>query len=42
VVDQNGALVPGSERVSFTVTRGPAGAQGPSSGSGLSSIDADG
>ena len=41
VVDQNGALVPGSERVSFIVTRGPAGAQ-PSSGSGLSSIDADG
>ena len=42
VVDRNGAPVPGSERVLFTVTRGPAGAQAPSSGSGLSSIDADG
>ncbi len=41
VVDQNGALVRGSERVQFIVTRGPAGAQ-PGNGSGLSSIDADG
>ncbi len=38
VVDQNGALVPGSERVSFIVTRGPT----TGNGSGLSSTDADG
>ena len=41
VVDQGGTLVPGSDSVSFTVTRGPTG-ENPSSGSGLRSIDADG
>ena len=39
VVDQNGTPVPGSDRVSFLVTRGPVT---DSPGSGLSSIDADG